>query len=232
MSKEIRENHQSLYVKRKKFERSTPVFQYPLPWQPGWRNLLRGVLCVNTCTLYTCSILYICTPEQFKPVHCTVLYRTGYSGRPLGGNNLARDNRVDWVRTILHQIPYYIPPVIIANIINIGIFAFMMGFIEVFPNLLAMVFGTSKNVSLILNTTAETSETSGDLLPEDAGESEELSGLETEAGAEAGGWDVTLAYTVLVSSLVVAGIGQILVHLEQNGESSSSTSPSLCQVPF
>ena len=80
---------------------------------------------------------------------------------------------MDWVRTILHQIPYYIPPVIIANIINIGIFAFMMGFIEVFPNLLAMVFGTSKNVSLILNTTAETSETSGDLLPEDAGESEE-----------------------------------------------------------
>ena len=139
---------------------------------------------------------------------------------------------MDWVRTILHQIPYYIPPVIIANIINIGIFAFMMGFIEVFPNLLAMVFGTSKNVSLILNTTAETSETSGDLLPEDAGESEELSGLETEAGAEAGGWDVTLAYTVLVSSLVVAGIGQILVHLEQNGESSSSTSPCQCQATF
>ena len=139
---------------------------------------------------------------------------------------------MDWVRTILHQIPYYIPPVIIANIINIGIFAFMMGFIEVFPNLLAMVFGTSKNVSLILNTTAETSETSGDLLPEDAGESEELSGLETEAGAEAGGWDVTLAYTVLVSSLVVAGIGQILVHLEQNGESSSSTSPCQSQAPF
>ena len=139
---------------------------------------------------------------------------------------------MDWVRTILHQIPYYIPPVIIANIINIGIFAFMMGFIEVFPNLLAMVFGTSKNVSLILNTTAETSETSGDLLPEDAGESEELSGLETEAGAEAGGWDVTLAYTVLVSSLVVAGIGQILVHLEQNGESSSSIGPCQCQAPF
>ena len=125
MAKEIRENHHGLYMKRKKFERSTPVFQYPLPWQPGWRNLL--------------------------------------SGRPLGGNNLLRDNRVDWMRTILHQIPYYIPPVIIANIINIGIFAFMMGFIEIFPNLLALVFGTSRNMSLILNSTMEAVlENSGD----------------------------------------------------------------------
>ena len=41
-SREIREDHEQLYLKRKKFERSTPVFTYPLPWQPGWRNLLRG----------------------------------------------------------------------------------------------------------------------------------------------------------------------------------------------
>ena len=41
-SREIREDHEQLYLKRKKFERSTPVFSYPLPWQPGWRNLLRG----------------------------------------------------------------------------------------------------------------------------------------------------------------------------------------------
>jgi len=195
MSKEIRASHQGLYIKRKKFERSTPVYQYPLPWQPGWRNLLRG--------------------------------------RPLGGNNLARDNRLDWVRTILHQIPYYIPPVIIANIINIGIFAFMMGFIEIFPNLLAIVFGTSKNMSLILNTTMEAaSETSGDTLPgaEDAqtdpdlaGEMGELTGLdigdvgeETEpASWEA--WDVTLACSLIVTSLAVAGLGQILRHLEQTG---------------
>lgn len=194
MSTEIRDSHQSLYVKRKKFERSTPVYQYPLPWQPGWRNLLRG--------------------------------------RPLGGNNIARDNRLDWVRTILHQIPYYIPPVIIANIINIGIFAFMMGFIEIFPNLLAIVFGTSKNMSLILNTTLEaSSENSGDPLPgmddsvdpDLAGEMGELTGLDSgDAGEEAEpaaweAWDVTLACTLLVTSLAVAGMGQILRHLEQTG---------------
>jgi len=188
MSKEIRENHHSMYMKRKKFERSTPVFQYPLPWQPGWRNLLRG--------------------------------------RPLGGNTLQRDNRVDWVRTILHQIPYYIPPVIIANIINIGIFAFMMGFIEIFPNLLALVFGTSKNMSLILNTTSDLGETSGDVLPsvEEAERSlpemDEMSGLETdEAPSEDyfDAFDVTLAYAVFISSIVVAGMGQVLMHLEQHG---------------
>ena len=201
MAKDIRENHQSLYMKRKKFERTTPVFQYPLPWQPGWRNLLRG--------------------------------------RPLGGNTLVRENRVDWVRTILHQVPYYIPPVIIANIINIGIFAFMMGFIEIFPNLLALVFGTSKNMSLILNTTAETAaaETSGDtVIPvSSAGDADpdltlpeldELSGLgaDTEPPSSSDtyfdAFDVTLAYTVFMSSIVVAGMGQILMHLEQHGQES------------
>ena len=88
LAKDIREEHSALYMKRKKFERSTPVFQYPLPWQPGWRNLLRG--------------------------------------RPLGGNRLLRDNRVEVLRTILHQVPYYIPPVIIANIINVSIKLIML----------------------------------------------------------------------------------------------------------
>merc|ERR1719278_553621 len=114
-SREIREDHEQLYLKRKKFERSTPVFSYPLPWQPGWRNLLRG--------------------------------------RPLGGNRFViRDNRTEYLRAILHQIPFYIPPVMIANLINIGIFAFMMGFIEVFPNLLA-VFFRSTNSSMAMNST-------------------------------------------------------------------------------
>ena len=67
-SREIREDHEQLYLKRKKFERSTPVFTYPLPWQPGWRNLLRGrplggnrfVIRDNRCTydapMYTLSL--------------------------------------------------------------------------------------------------------------------------------------------------------------------------------
>ena len=34
-SREIREEYEALYLKRKKFEKSTPVFSYPLPWTPG-----------------------------------------------------------------------------------------------------------------------------------------------------------------------------------------------------
>ena len=103
----------------------------------------------------------------------------------------------------------------------------MMGFIEIFPNLLALVFGTSKNMSLILNTTSELGETSGDVLPsvEEAERSlpemDEMSGLETdEAPSEDyfDAFDVTLAYAVFISSIVVAGMGQVLMHLEQHGK--------------
>ena len=102
----------------------------------------------------------------------------------------------------------------------------MMGFIEIFPNLLALVFGTSKNMSLILNTTSELGETSGDVLPsvEEAERSlpemDEMSGLETDEGPSEDyfdAFDVTLAYAVFISSIVVAGMGQVLMHLEQHG---------------
>jgi len=187
-AREIREEHEGLYLKRKKFERSTPVFSYPLPWQPGWRNLIRG--------------------------------------RPLGGNRfLVRDNRAEYMRAILHQIPYYIPPVMIANLINIGIFAFMMGFIEVFPNLLALVFGSGKNMSLPLNAT-EISETSGDLLPTDADAERSLPGedgsddlaiashLEDLASPVL---DTTFYYVLFALSVLAAALGQFLLNHELHG---------------
>lgn len=81
-------------------------------------------------------------------------------------------------------------------------------------------------MSLILNTTSETADAaaSGDLL-EDSERSlpeiEEMSGLESEENAPTedyfDAFDVTLAYAVFMSSIVVAGLGQILMHLEQNG---------------
>lgn len=187
-SREIREDHESLYLKRKKFERSTPVFSYPLPWQPGWRNLLRG--------------------------------------RPLGGNRfLVRDNRTEYMRAILHQIPYYIPPVMIANLINIGIFAFMMGFIEVFPNLLAIVFGSGKNITLPLNST-EQSETSGDILPTDADSERSLSVEGSDESSLAGHiedniaspvMDTTFYYILFALSVLAAALGQFLLNHELHG---------------
>merc|ERR1719209_2579885 len=187
-SREIREEHEQLYLKRKKFERSTPVFTYPLPWQPGWRNLLRG--------------------------------------RPLGGNRfLVRDNRTEYLRAILHQIPYYIPPVMIANLINIGIFAFMMGFIEVFPNLLAIVFGSGKNASLPLNVT-EISETSGDLLPMEGDAERSLPGELVADGASAPQvedlsspvLDTTFYYVLFALSVLAAALGQFLLNHELHGD--------------
>lgn len=52
----------NVLFRRKKFERSTPVFSYPLPWTPGWRNLLRGrplgtpeLIILKKCRLYPTS---------------------------------------------------------------------------------------------------------------------------------------------------------------------------------
>ena len=41
-SRTIREDFAPLHIRRKKFERSTNVFSLPLPWRPGWRNLVMG----------------------------------------------------------------------------------------------------------------------------------------------------------------------------------------------
>jgi hypothetical protein len=57
---------------------------------------------------------------------------------------LVRDNQVDYLRAVLHQLPYYIPPVILANLINILIFALIMGAVELLPNLLLVLSGSPK----------------------------------------------------------------------------------------
>jgi len=182
-SREIREEHEQLYLKRKKFERSTPVFTYPLPWQPGWRNLLRG--------------------------------------RPLGGNRFViRDNRTEYLRAILHQIPFYIPPVMIANLINIGIFAFMMGFIEVFPNLLAVFFRSSNSSAGMNSTTAMAlggeGETSGEEIQAQVGEGGGDTWRE-EVGDQVEALDSTFYYVLFTLSVLAAALGQFLVNHELQG---------------
>ncbi len=34
--------HPALHARRRKFELGTGVHRLPLPWRPGWRNLLAG----------------------------------------------------------------------------------------------------------------------------------------------------------------------------------------------
>jgi hypothetical protein len=60
------------------------------------------------------------------------------------GRLLVRNNQADYMRAVLHQLPYYIPPVMFANLINILIFAIMMGAVELLPNLLFTLWGSGK----------------------------------------------------------------------------------------
>ena len=109
----------------------------------------------------------------------------------------------------------------IANLINIGIFAFMMGFIEVFPNLLA-VFFRSSNSSAGMNSTTTLAlggegETSGEemqaqVVGEGAGDT-----WREEADAQVEALDSTFYYVLFTLSVLAAALGQFLVNHELQG---------------
>jgi len=186
-SREIRENHEAIYLRRKKFERSTPVYSYPLPWTPGWRNLLRG--------------------------------------RPLGGNRLLvdEDNHAEYIRTILHQVPYYIPPIMFANIINILIFGFMIGLVEILPTVLFSLLGSSRNPDPAANLTdLAVPDISGDSLDvaEDGQQQPTLQVIEDAPGLVAGdvgaeAVDSTFYFILFMLSLIAAGVGQLILNQDQ-----------------
>ena len=93
-----------MYTKRKKFERGAPnVYSLPLPWRPGWKNLL--------------------------------------SGRAMGGNHFEGDSNRETLRRVVQQLPYYVPPVVIANLINLVFFIFLLGAVEIVPLLLGLFMG-------------------------------------------------------------------------------------------
>lgn len=177
-SREIREEYEALYLKRKKFEKSTPVFSYPLPWTPGWRNLIRG--------------------------------------RPLGGNRLLiRNNQADYLRALLHQLPYYIPPILFANLVNILIFAVMMGAVEILPNLLVMLSGTWKEAAVEANITDLVPEISGEQMPPDEETSVQAVLVDApvvieNVGPEA--LDTTFYYILFIISVIGAGLGQVFLN--------------------
>ena len=98
----------------------------------------------------------------------------------------------------------------------------MMGFIEIFPNLLAIVMGTNKTMSLVLNSSTELTETSGDLLPPDGPSlSAEGSSPDSDVIVEdlsATVVDTTFYYIIFGLTLVAAGLGQIVLNQELHGE--------------
>ena len=107
MSANIKTEHKELFSKRKKFERGNPnVYSLPLPWRPGWVNLL--------------------------------------SGRAMGGNRFQGESNREIFRRIVQQLPYYVPPVVIANLINLVFFIFLLGAVEIVPLLLGLFMGRSQ----------------------------------------------------------------------------------------
>ena len=77
---------------------------------------------------------------------------------------LVENNHAEYIRTILHQIPYYIPPVMFANLINILLFGFLIGFVELLPSLLYALFGGGKTDTSPNNLTEVVPEISGTYL--------------------------------------------------------------------
>ena len=107
MSANIKTEHKELFSKRRKFERGNPnVYSLPLPWRPGWVNLL--------------------------------------SGRAMGGNRFQGESNREIFRRIVQQLPYYVPPVVIANLINLVFFIFLLGAVEIVPLLLGLFMGRSQ----------------------------------------------------------------------------------------
>ncbi len=102
----IKESYSELYKKRKTTEKGTNVYEMPLPWRPGWRNLV--------------------------------------SGRALGGNRMGASTLFDYLRTIVQLLPYYIPPVVIANLINMIFFFFLLGAVEVIPFISSLLHRSAK----------------------------------------------------------------------------------------
>ena len=107
LSVSIRESYPELYKKRRTAEKSTNVYEMPLPWRPGWRNLV--------------------------------------SGRGLGGNPIGASTLFDYLKAIVQLLPYYIPPVVIANLINMIFFFFLLGAVEIIPFLSGLIQKSSKN---------------------------------------------------------------------------------------
>ena len=50
----------------------------------------------------------------------------------------------DYLRTIVQLLPYYVPPVVIANLINMIFFFFLLGAVEFFPMMTGLFQKTTR----------------------------------------------------------------------------------------
>ena len=143
LGENIKHQFSDLYNKRKTFERSSPnIYTLPLPWRPGWRNLM--------------------------------------SGRPLGGNHFDGQTTTELISRIVQQLPYYIPPVFLANLVNLVFFMFLLFAVEVVPFILTLFMKKPHGSHSHLNRNLEVSKelSVDELALKASGSGEETSKLE------------------------------------------------------
>ncbi len=54
---------------------------------------------------------------------------------------MANETNAEAFRQFLQQLPYYIPPVVIANLINLLFFICLLGAVEIVPLLFSLIMG-------------------------------------------------------------------------------------------
>ena len=54
---------------------------------------------------------------------------------------MANETNSEAFRQFLQQLPYYIPPVVIANLINLLFFICLLGAVEIVPLLFSLIMG-------------------------------------------------------------------------------------------
>ena len=94
-----------------------------LPWRPGWRTLVTGHgLGGNTLT----ATSYL---DRLRKIVQLVRDYNSYIKAKKNSIILKNFNFL----VFKFQLPYYIPPVVIANLINMAFFCVLLGAVEVLP---------------------------------------------------------------------------------------------------
>ncbi len=66
-------------------------------------------------------------------------WRNLLAGRPMGGNRFPDATPGALFRRVTRQLPYYVPPFVIANVVNLLLLVFLLGAVEVVPLFLGAI---------------------------------------------------------------------------------------------
>lgn len=70
-------------------------------------------------------------------------WRNLFAGRAMGGNRFQDTTIQEKLHRLLIQMPYYVPPMLMGNLVNLLLFVFLLGAFEIAPLFLAVLHGRS-----------------------------------------------------------------------------------------